>query len=432
MLIKKIILLSCILAMQFPWDGPAQAEMTQYYDEDAGFYFSMPDYWVLEDDIDEMLSIQDGSIDLIHEELLSNAEKEAYRVMVHVDGSPRYVSNVVFHADPHHSSGMAVFSDHESAVLAVNDDFEDNRASGTYFLQEIYLGDSHTYVYRRSVQIPDWDDEIRITYYITASTTYAYMLVETVMMSSLDEVTRDNFNQIIQSFRVPANEPGGIDPSLDWGAVKPGEETEGVEEGTDVGEMEIREDFDDNLSGWPVGDDARIRGGEYVLNSQDGYPFTVRNTSLDQIAFDFSYEGEMTFLDGDRGAGYGLVFGYLDADNYYAFLVTRNGQYLVIREEDGQVEQLIPWSSLPVPPDDNYTLLVQGDYKTMPGPGMVHQYDLYFFVDDEPVATVMVDDVLDLSGWYGIFVSKDLNVAFDWLESRNYLLNAVMTTIRFE
>ncbi len=432
MIVKKLLLAVCIIAMQFPWDGPALADMLPYTDDDAGFTLSSPDYWLQETDVETMLTIQDGSIDLIREELLTDEEKDAYRVMIHVDGSPDYISNIVVLAYPHHPSGDALFTDHESAVLAVNEEFEDTRASGTYLLEEIYLGESHTYVYRRSVRIDNWADEIRITYYLTASTSYAYMLVETVLVSELDDITQGHFNQIIQSFRVPANEFMMIDPSLDWGAVKPGEDTEGVEAGIDVGELEILEDFNDNTHGWPVGDDARIREGSYILDSSAGYPFTVRNTSLGQIAFDFSYEGELTFLEGDQTAGYGLVFGYLDADNYYAILVTRSGQFLAIQEQNGVVNQLIPWTPLEMTLDDTHTVMVQGDYQTLPDGGLTHRYDLHFYVDDEYVGTARIDDVLDISGWYGIFVSEDLNVAFDWLESRNYLLDAVMTLERFE
>jgi len=432
MIVKKLLLIVSLIAMQFPWDSPLMAEMIQFTDEDAAFTMSSPDYLIQVTDVETMLGIRDGSIDLIREELLTEEERDAYRVMIHVDGSPQYISNVVVLAYPHTPSGEALFTDHESAVLAVKEEFEDTRASGIFLLEEIYLGESHTYVYRRTVRQDAWQDEVRITYYLTASTTYAYMLVETVLMSELDDVTSDNFNQIIQSFRVPANEFNEIDPSLDWGAVKPGEDTESVEAGIEVGELEINEAFNNNANGWPVGDDARIRDGRYILDSRAGYPFTVRNTSLGQIAFDFSYEGEVSFLDGDESAGYGLVFGYLDEDNYYALLVTRSGQFLVIQEKNGTVNQLIPWTPLERPLEGDHTLMVQGNYQTLPRGGLTHRYDLFFYVDDEYVGTTRIDNVLDISGWFGVFVSSDLNVAFDWLESRNYLLDSVMSLDRFE
>jgi hypothetical protein len=433
MLINKLMLVTILALAAVPWDGTQVGDVIQYYDAELGYSFSYPDYWVEVTDVDEMLRIQDGTIDLIHEELLTDAEKESYQVMIHVDGTPRYLSNTVFLAKPHNRSGRAMYSDSESAVLAVVDEFEAGRESGTYLLENIYLGESHTYVYRRMVPVNQWNDQIRVTYYITASTTHAYMVVETILMSQLDDVTRDHFNQMIQSFRVDENEVNAIDPSLDWGSVKPGEDTEMINQGTEVGDIEIVENFDNNNGGWPVGDDAKVRNGSYVLDSRGGYPFTVRNTSLGQIGFDFSYEGSVTFEDGDEASGYGLVYGYRDEDNYYAFLITRGGQYLVIEEKGGVVNQLVPWTSSPLlTSGDTHRLMVQGDYQTITDPVLVHRYEVLCYIDGEQVANVSTERVLEMSGWFGVFVSTDLNVAFDWLKSRNYLLDAVMTIERFE
>jgi len=339
----------------------ASVSLIQYVNETLGFSFQYPENWVLVDDVEKILSIQDGTVNLIREEEYTSEERNSYKVMVHVDGSPRYLSNVVVKVKPHQSSTGRPFASSEDALQALKEEFERARASGIFFLEEIYLGESHTFVYRRNVKVPQWEDTIRVTYYLAASRTHAYILVESVLLSALgNSVYRDGFNQLVQSFRVLANETQPIDPSLDWGASKPGAGVEGVpSEDMALGRIEIREDFLDNSRGWPVNEAARLIGGRYELSSSQG-PFTVTNIGMGQIGFDFSYEGEFEFISGDETAGYGLVFAYTDEDNYYAFLVTQKGQFLVVRESLGKIENLIDWTFTPRLTGKKHRLMVQG------------------------------------------------------------------------
>jgi hypothetical protein len=431
MLIKNLILLVWAVASLYLYDSPTATNLITYSDDNSGFSIGYPDTWDFVTDVDTMLGIQDGSIDLIRQEDLTESEKSSYKFMVHVTGSPRYISNVAVLVHPHYRRGDSAYPDSESAIQAVKEDFDRNRESGTFFLEETYLGESHTYVYRRNVNVPAWSDSIRITYYLTANRTDAYMLVETALVSALSDSEVDMLNQVLQSFRVTANETQAIDPSLDWGAFKPGDDGEGTS-GTPVDNVDIQENFNDNRNGWPSGDNADITGGKYILDSRDGVPFTVRNTGLGQIGFDFSYEGSVDFLAGDDSAGYGLVFGYRDADNYFAFLITQGGQFLVIEERGGSIQQLIPWTSFDQASNGSHTLQIEGDYQTVNDPTVTHRYDVFFSIDGNPVGDVRISRVLDVSGWFGVFVSADLNVEYDWLTSRNYLPDAVMTLDRYE
>ncbi|MCX6645348.1 MAG: hypothetical protein NTY09_03170 [bacterium] len=431
MFIKIILLIYVIFIGLFQYDAPTPRVSSDYTDTSAGFTLSYPVYWEITTDIDEILSIQDGDIDLIHEENLTDAERAAYKVLVHVSGNPDYVSNIAVLVHSLNANGTARYNDSESAVQAVASDFDRNRESGTFLLEETYLGESHTFVYRRNVDIEGWSDDIRITYYLTASTSKAYMLVETAHVSELSDVDVDQLNQAIQSFRVMANETGSLDPSLDWGAFKPGEDTENPVS-SDIGRVQILEEFDNNRNGWPVSDDSRVADGQYILDSTKGFPFTVRNTGMGQIAFDFECLGDVTFIDGDETAGYGIVFGYRDDDNYFAFLVTQSGQWLAIEERNGVVEQLVPWTESQFLDGDTHTLRVAGDYQTLNEPELTHRYAVFFYIDDNPVGNIRVNRVLDMSGWYGVFVSSDLLVGFNWFETKNYLEDAIMTLDRYE
>lgn len=429
MRIYKLFLIpaAAVLCSVLPALAASSSELVEFTSRQGGFSFQYPEYWTVVTDPDTMISIQDGSIDLIRQENFTESERASYMAMVHVDGSPRYLSNVVFMARPHRGYQTA-----EQAVQAVKNDFERTMASGTYFLEETYLGESHTYVYRKSVSVPGWRDTVRITYYVAASTSKAYMMVESVLSSVLeDPVYRDQFNQVVQSFRITANETTPIDPGLDWGAAKPGGGAPfGGEVNLETGQVEIHEDFDNNRFGWPTGPNASVSGGRYVLDSQGGYPFTVRNTGLGQIAFDFCYEGKVEFLSGNESAGYGLVFGYLDENNYFAFLVTRGGQFMVFQEKDGRVNELVPWTATSYLEGRSHTLLVQGDYQTLREGGVTHRYVLAFYIDGKEVARSNVSNVLSVSGWYGLFVSEGVRVAFDSLVTRNFLLGGVMTLER--
>jgi hypothetical protein len=431
MFIKLILLVYVIFIGLFQIGPPNPIVTSDYTDTQSGFTLNYPVYWGITTDVDEILAAQDGSIDLIHEENLTDSERAAYKLLVHVSGDRQYVSNIAILVHSLNVNGSARYNDSESAVQAVVSDFDRNKESGTYLLEETYLGESHTYVYRRDVDIEGWSDHIRITYYLTASTTRAYMLVETKHVSELSDVDVDQLNQVIQSFRIFANETGPLDPGLDWGAYKPGEDTENPVS-SDIGHIQIIEQFDNNRNGWPVSDDSRVTGGQYILDSTKGFPFTVRNTGMGQIAFDFECLGNVTFLEGDRTAGYGIVYGYRDEDNYYAFLVTQSGQWLAIEERNGIVEQLVPWTASQYLDGDTHTLRVAGDYQTLNEPDLIHRYAVFFYIDNNPVGDIRINDVLDMSGWFGVFVSSDLKVGFNWFETKNYLEDAIMTLDRYE
>lgn len=430
--IKNLIIIFLIVTGLFQYDAPTPRVFADYTDTKSGYTLNYPVYWGITTDIDTILAIQDGEIDLIREEELSDTERESYKVLIHAPGEYDYISNVAVLVYPLGTGNGSSYADSESAVQAFVDDFDQTKASGTYFLEETYFGESHAYVYRRNVDIDGWTDDIRITYYLTASTTHAYFLAETVHESSLGEVEVNQFNQVIQSFRVIANESGRIDPGLDWGAFKPGDETVDNEAYTELGRVRLTEEFENNSRGWPVSGDARIVDGTYILDSQKGFPFTVRNTGMGQIGFDFECSSEVAFLDGDETAGYGIVFGYRDDDNYFAYLVTQAGQWLVIEERHGEVELLVPWTGTDSLAGDTHTIKVIGDYQTLNEPELIHRYALFFYVDDVHIGNIRVNRVLDMSGWYGVFVSSDLQVAFEWFETRNYIEDAIMTLDRYE
>jgi len=428
-MIYKILALTLFLtAGYYPSDLPGMVGMSDYHDTELGYSFSYPESWTMVADVDQMLYVQDGPVDLIREELIPESELDTYQVMVHIPDDEYYLSNIVVFVKPlPENSG---FDSTEDALDTVQQDFEKNKESGTFNLQENWLGESHAHVYRRVVPIDVWDENIQITYYLTASKTRAYMLVETVYPGSLTDDQSYMFNQVITSFRIDSNEYGDDGPGLGWGTTKPGGDDSAIDPDAGFGKIELVEDFNNNSRGWPVGASSHIENGAYNLDSRDLNPFTIRNIALGSIGFDFSYEGNVEYIDGEENEGYGLVFGYRDEDNYFAFLITNGGQFLVIEEYMGTVSQLVDWTESGFLDGDSHTLMVQGDYLTMPAPLTGYRYNLAFYIDDQQVANTVVDRIHDVSGWYGLYISRDVNVSFDWLKTRNYLINSVFSLDR--
>jgi len=346
--------------------------------------------------------------------------------MFHIPGDKFYDSNLLVFVKPLPQEDEK-YTSSSDALDAVVAEFDINKASGTFYLQENWLGESHAHVYRRVVPIDIWDENIQITYYLLASTTSAYMIVETVYLGSLTGDQFYMFNQVVTSFRITENEDNAAGPGLEWGTTKPGGDEAVIDSDSGYGEIEEVEEFLNNDRGWPASDASEIQNGYYTLDSRDRNPFTVHNTALGTIGFDFSYEGQVTFKDGDLNGAYGLVYGYRDSDNYFAFLIAQNDRFLVIEERDGEIEYLAEWTESDLLDGDSHTLMVQGDYQTLPPTEPGYRYVFGFYVDGENVGNAEIRRIHDVSGYYGVFVSRDLEVTFDWLKSRNYLIDSAFS-----
>ena len=63
-----------------------------------------------------------------------------------------------------------------------------------------------------------------------------------------------------------------------------------------------------------------------------------------RLAKDFEVEVEATREDGDVANTYGLIFRYVDHDNYYRFDVSSDGYYLLSKFQDGEWHTLADWA----------------------------------------------------------------------------------------
>jgi len=111
----------------------------------------------------------------------------------------------------------------------------------------------------------------------------------------------------------------------------------------------MKEDFSNNLRGWPESDDeyatTSVKDGKYHYNNYKLYGYSFFPTDLTDYE-DYSISLTTTHIKGDSGY-YGLCFGYKDLDNHYEFLITQDGKFSVFRFQAKKVTRLISLTPSP-------------------------------------------------------------------------------------
>lgn len=109
------------------------------------------------------------------------------------------------------------------------------------------------------------------------------------------------------------------------------------------------DDFQDNRHAWPEFKEPS-REAAFV---EEGYLLAGKSTALPvfvpqnipSIELDsFRIDLTLTQLDGKKNMGYGLFWGARpDQRDFYAFLISSNQQFTILRMERGQYRQIQPW-----------------------------------------------------------------------------------------
>ncbi len=110
--------------------------------------------------------------------------------------------------------------------------------------------------------------------------------------------------------------------------------------------LKFEDDFSDSSSGW---DDAFSK--DYTKqygNNQYHIEITTNNLVVwglsNRNAADFEIEVEVSLQDSEPGNTYGLIFRYVDHNNYYRFDVSDDGYFLLSKFEAGEWQTLINWT----------------------------------------------------------------------------------------
>ncbi len=116
-----------------------------------------------------------------------------------------------------------------------------------------------------------------------------------------------------------------------------------------VGAIVYKENFYQNKLDWVANYDSSK--SEIIENNQLGISVTSENTisrfnyiSLEQKS-DYSIESIVQKKNGEDNNGYGLLFGFKDWDNYYQFLISGNGMFMISSKFEGIRLDITEWTS---------------------------------------------------------------------------------------
>ncbi len=169
-----------------------------------------------------------------------------------------------------------------------------------------------------------------------------------------------------------------------------------------------------NRLDWPVGDSSneyatterRIASGKYVWDVQahQGVFSPAVCNITDPADFFLTVEGQLRY--GPRDAGYGVLFRYVDGQNFYFFEVADNGYYQFAMKSNGSWEVLIPWT-------EHKAIRKNRQLNRLAVKAVGDQFK--FYVNDENVSQ-SVDDRLK-SGGLGLAIElfkKNNKGGFEW------------------
>lgn len=143
-----------------------------------------------------------------------------------------------------------------------------------------------------------------------------------------------------------------------------------------VEEPIFSDEFRRTDSGWQLftTDEASVAYADRALQIQVTKPqwwAIAFNEQLPQLAgTDFLLEVDTQHLSGPTNTGYGIVFGFHDAQNHHRFFIAQNGYYALQKFAEGVAQDLIPWTQSTVLASTPETinrigLLVQGNQITL-------------------------------------------------------------------
>jgi len=110
-------------------------------------------------------------------------------------------------------------------------------------------------------------------------------------------------------------------------------------------------DFSTDMDGrWATYDgdksSLRFKNGEYVLSLKEKDLFFWQTAEF--VAGDFLAEFDASLDSGAPEQVYGLIFRYVDQDNFYRYLVSGDGSYSVYKLMNDEWYDIIPWTESPV------------------------------------------------------------------------------------
>jgi hypothetical protein len=172
-----------------------------------------------------------------------------------------------------------------------------------------------------------------------------------------------------------------------------------------------KEDFSTNANNWnTVKNDSteiQLKDGKYFCNNKrTGDLVSVQSIYLPQ-AYNYSVSISASHISGVNTGGYGLLFGHGSGNAFFAFEITTEGNFHVIKSGRGNsVQELVKWTASSAIKKGNNTvntLTVQKDSTTWK-----------FLINNQQVGSCPSERLL--SNGTGIIVKQKQLIAFDNLE----------------
>lgn len=110
----------------------------------------------------------------------------------------------------------------------------------------------------------------------------------------------------------------------------------------------LSDDFRRDQGRWTVADDEsqRLAYDERAFRIEVLEPQILASSqSTDVAVADLLLEVDMTYTAGPTEAEMGLLFRYVDEDNFYIYVISPLGTYSLWKKADGVWEQLLPWTA---------------------------------------------------------------------------------------
>ncbi len=95
----------------------------------------------------------------------------------------------------------------------------------------------------------------------------------------------------------------------------------------------------------PDADQRAVRGQALVITHASPISQEVIFSALDRKFSDMDLRVTARVIDGPDDNQYGVVFRYQDQDNYYAFFISADGYYSLVKRENGALRDISTWGT---------------------------------------------------------------------------------------
>lgn len=111
----------------------------------------------------------------------------------------------------------------------------------------------------------------------------------------------------------------------------------------------LNENFDSNAFRWEIMQDEysemSISGGKYTLNNKsEGMAITSTIESPHLQDENYRISAKLSKVKGIDNNGFGLVWGSVDANNQFEYVISANGHFKILKWENGKKTDLIEWT----------------------------------------------------------------------------------------